>query len=69
LLIFVAADLNSLSIIKAVLAEFEDLPRLKANPTKSCFFCARVNDKDKKQMLDLLHMTEGCFPSGIWVFH
>jgi len=62
LLIFAAADLNSLSIIKSVLEEFEDISGLKANPAKSSLFCAGVNNEDKKELLELMHMNEGNFP-------
>jgi hypothetical protein len=65
LLIFSTAEMNSFSIIKFVLAEFEDLSGLKTNPAKSSFFCAAVNAKDKKKMVDLLQMAEGFFLFGI----
>jgi hypothetical protein len=38
LLIFSAAKLNSIKVIKDVLAEFEGLSRLRANPVKSTCF-------------------------------
>jgi len=54
--------LDSLSIIKSVLEEFEDISGLKANPAKSSLFCAGVNNEDKKELLELMHMNEGNFP-------
>lgn len=45
-----------------MLDEFEDISRLKANPAKSSLFCAGVNDEDKNELLDLMHMNEGTFP-------
>lgn len=59
---FTAAEMNSLRIIKPVLAEFEDLSSLKANPAKSTFFCTGVNSEDKKDMVELLQMFEGSLP-------
>jgi hypothetical protein len=62
LLIFFAAKLTSVKAIKEVLLEFEDLYGLKANPAKSVFFCAGIEDDDKKELLDLLQMQEGTLP-------
>jgi hypothetical protein len=62
LLIFSGAEMNSLRTIKTVLAEFEDLSGLKANPAKSTFFCAGVHVEDKKAMLEFLQMSEGFLP-------
>lgn len=59
LLIFYAVKLTSVKAIKEVLLEFEDLSGLKANPAKSVFFCAGIEDDDKKELLDLLQMQEG----------
>jgi hypothetical protein len=62
LLIFSAASMNSIQLIKKVLYEFEDLSGLKANPAKSLVFCAGISDRDKGAVLDLLHMSEGTLP-------
>jgi hypothetical protein len=42
-----------------VLAEFENLSGLKANPNKSSFFCSGIQLEDKESMLNLLQMQEG----------
>jgi hypothetical protein len=39
LLVFSEASLSSISVIKVALLEFENLSGLKANPSKSSFFC------------------------------
>jgi hypothetical protein len=62
LLIFSAAEMASLSIIKVILAEFEDLSELKANPAKSTFFYSGVHVEEKKDLLELLQMSEGVLP-------
>jgi hypothetical protein len=62
LLIFSGADMDSVLTIKEVLADFEDLSGLKANPMKSNFFCAGVHRDDKAVFLDALQMPEGSLP-------
>ncbi|XP_062153306.1 uncharacterized protein LOC133861533 [Alnus glutinosa] len=62
LLIFPAAEMASLSTIKVVLAEFEDLSELKVNPAKSTFFYSGVHVEEKKDLLELLQMSEGVLP-------
>jgi hypothetical protein len=62
LLIFTAASLHSIKLIKNVLYEFEDISGLKANPAKGLVFCAGIPDKDKAEALSLLHMSEGSLP-------
>jgi hypothetical protein len=62
LLIFYAAKMASLSTIKVVLAEFEDLSELKANPAKSTFFYGGVHVEEKKDSLELLQLSEGVLP-------
>ena len=39
-LIFSEARLSSINVIKTALLEFEDLSGLKANPSKSSFYCS-----------------------------
>jgi hypothetical protein len=62
LLIFSNASLSSITIIKATLLEFESLSDLKANPSKSSFFCSRISSKMKNLLLEDLQMKEGHFP-------
>ena len=51
LLIFFKANLNSIKIIKAALLEFEELSSLKANPSKSSFFCSGISNRVKHLLL------------------
>jgi hypothetical protein len=62
LLIFSEASVKSISIIKDALIEFEELSRLKANPSKSFLFCSGVSDRTKLLLLGDLRMNEGHFP-------
>ena len=62
LLISVEASLRSIHTIKAALSEFEDLSGLKANPSKSSFFCYGVSDRVKQLLLDELKMNAGILP-------
>ncbi|XP_062143871.1 uncharacterized protein LOC133851454 [Alnus glutinosa] len=62
LLIFSAAELNSIQTINRVLVEFEELSGLKANPSKSSFLCSGVHKNDKAAFLDVLQMPEGSLP-------
>jgi hypothetical protein len=59
LLIFSAASLSSVQVIKDVLADFEELSGLKANPSKSLIFLAGVNPCLKQEILEMVHMLEG----------
>jgi hypothetical protein len=62
LLIFSDADLPSISIIQEDLVEFENLSGLKANPSKSSFFCSGLSSRMKISLLDRLQMQEGHLP-------
>jgi hypothetical protein len=62
LLIFSKADMGSIQTIQDVLAEFEVLSGLKANPAKSAFFCAGIHRDDKLAFLEVLKMPEGSLP-------
>jgi hypothetical protein len=62
LLIFAEVDLESILAVKEVLAEFESLSGLKANPAKSSFYCTGVHKDDKAAFLDTLQMHEGSLP-------
>ena len=42
LLIFYVASLGSINVVKNALAKFEELSSLKANPSKSSFYCSRI---------------------------
>jgi hypothetical protein len=52
LLIFSEANLSSISIIKLALLEFEHLSGLKANPSKSSFYCSGVSARLKDFLLE-----------------
>jgi hypothetical protein len=58
LLIFSKASLSSINVIKDVLVEFEELSGLKANPSKSSFYCSRISKKVKHTLLNELQMKE-----------
>jgi len=62
LLIFSAATTSSVTAIVEVLAEFEELSGLKANPSKSSIFLASVPVAVKQPILEILHMPEGSLP-------
>jgi hypothetical protein len=62
LLIFSEASLNSIKVIKFALLEFENLSGLKANPSKSSFYCSGISDRVKHLILDDLMMKEGHLP-------
>jgi hypothetical protein len=62
LLIFSAASIRSVKVIKDVLDYFEQLSGLKANPSKSSIFLAGVNPVLKQDILEMLHMPEGVLP-------
>ena len=62
LLIFSKASQSSIGVIKSTLAEFEELSGLKANTTKSFFFCSGIYDRIKYVLLQNLQMQEGKFP-------
>ena len=47
LLIFFEASQYSIGVIKAALAEFEELSGLKVNPSKSSVFCSGISDRLK----------------------
>ena len=51
LLIFSEASLGFIKAIKDALAEFEELSSLKANPSKSSFFCSGISDRVKYILL------------------
>jgi hypothetical protein len=57
LLIFSKASLNSIKFTKAALLEFEELSGLKANPSKSSFFCSGILDRVKHLLLGELKMN------------
>jgi hypothetical protein len=59
LLLFSDANLSSISIIKATLREFELLPGLKANPSKSSLFYSGVSERMKISLLSEQQMGEG----------
>ena len=59
LLIFSEATLRSIHIIKAVFIEFEELSSLKANPSKSFFFCSSISDRVKQLLLGELKLNAG----------
>jgi hypothetical protein len=61
-LIFSEASLNSIKVIKYGLLEFENLSRLKTNPSKSSFYCSGISDRVKHLILDDLMMKEGHLP-------
>jgi hypothetical protein len=56
LLIFSEASLSSLKVIKVALVEFEELSGLKANHSKSSFYCSRISDRVKHTLLNDLQM-------------
>jgi hypothetical protein len=62
LLIFSAASINSVQIVKEVLGEFEALSGLRANPSRSTCFCAGISDQLKGEVVSILQMSEGSFP-------
>ena len=62
LLIFSKASLSSINVIKAVLVEFEELSGLKANPSKSSFYCSGISKRVKHTLLNELQMKEGYLP-------
>ncbi|XP_059434561.1 uncharacterized protein LOC132167566 [Corylus avellana] len=62
LLIFSEASLSSINVIKAALVEFDDLSGLKANPSKSSFYCSGILDRIKQVLLNALQMKEGKLP-------
>jgi hypothetical protein len=62
LLIFSAANMNSLKAIQGVLLEFEEISGLRANPAKSSLFCAGISDGDKIELLDILQVKEYVLP-------
>jgi hypothetical protein len=54
--------LSSINVIKDVLVEFEELSGLKANPSKSSFYCSRISKRVKHTLLNELQMKEGSLP-------
>jgi hypothetical protein len=62
LLIFSEANVSSIKVIRDALAEFEELFGLKANPTKSSFYCSGISYRFKNTLLSDLQMKEGNFP-------
>jgi hypothetical protein len=58
LLTFSEASQNSIGIIKAVLAEFEELSGLKANPSKSFYFCSEISNRLKHLLPQDLQIHE-----------
>jgi hypothetical protein len=68
LLIFFEVSVKSISIIKDVLNEFEELFGIKANPSKSFLFCSGVSERIKLLLLGDLRMNEGHFQLNILVF-
>jgi hypothetical protein len=61
-LIFFEARFSSINVIKTAQLEFEDLSSLKANPSKSSFYCSGLPDRMKHIILDELKMNEGHLP-------
>lgn len=59
ILIFSAANVKSIMMIKNVFNEFGDLSRLSANPSRSLVFSSGVNRKEKEELLGYLQMNEG----------
>jgi hypothetical protein len=62
LLLFCDASIPSISIVKAALLEFERISGLKANPSKSSFFCSGISVRMKDHLLAELQMMEGVLP-------
>jgi hypothetical protein len=62
LLLFSKASLSSINVIKAALMEFEDLSGLKANPSKSSFYCSGISERVKQILLSSMQMKEGKLP-------
>jgi hypothetical protein len=62
LLLFCDASIPSISIVKAALLEFERISGLKANPSKSSFFCSGIFARMKDYLLAELQMMEGVLP-------
>jgi hypothetical protein len=62
MLVFSEANSSSIKVVKAALLEFEKLFGLKANPSKSSLFCARISSRMKTILLDELQMEEGKLP-------
>jgi len=62
LLIFSTATLASIRCCIGALAEFEALSGLKANPSKSLVFLARVTPAAKHNLFELLHMLKRVLP-------
>jgi hypothetical protein len=62
LLIFSEASLNSIKVIKSALLEFENFFGLKANFSKSSFYCSGISDRVKHLIFDDLMMKEGHLP-------
>jgi hypothetical protein len=54
--------LFSINVIKAALMEFEDLSGLKANSSKSSFYCPGISKRVKHILLSSLQMKEGKLP-------
>jgi hypothetical protein len=59
---FPEASLSSINVIKAALMEFEDLSGLKANPSKSSFYCSGISERVKQILLSSMQMKEGKLP-------
>jgi hypothetical protein len=54
--------LFSINVIKVALMEFEDLSGLKANSSKSSFYCLGISERVKQILLSSLRMKEGKLP-------
>ena len=67
LMIFVAADIQSIKLIKNALEEFKGLSGLSINESKSEVFCAAVPDALMSYVSDSFYRLElGVYQLGIW---
>lgn len=66
LLIFSAANVKSIMMVKNVFNEFGDLSQPSANPSRSLFFSSGVNRKEKEELLGYLQMEEGNYLFVTW---
>jgi len=62
LMLFARGDIPSIRIIMECLMEFEVLSGLQANPLKSCFYPAGINDLDLQLISDLTCFSQGVMP-------
>uniref|UniRef100_A0A2N9HTC6 Reverse transcriptase domain-containing protein n=1 Tax=Fagus sylvatica TaxID=28930 RepID=A0A2N9HTC6_FAGSY len=62
LLILVAADIQSITLIRDALDEFKELFGLSINQSKSEVFCATVSSSLKSQILSIMNFKAGSLP-------